>query len=113
MPVEERFIAFDFDEIYNAVSILSVQEAGCPVLPEGTLCAIELDTRSPADEDVIHLSITPSGGGGAVRVHYGRGFFARALVLLCQASGVPLPRRGTKKLKVLDDRIVMKIDLKS
>ena len=110
MPIEERFVTFALDEVYKAVSIKCMQE-DMPVPPEGTLKAIELTDDQGGSEDIIYLSIEPQNGGALEKVKFHRKFFAMALVFYCQGSGIPLPKRGTKTLAIMEDKIIMKISL--
>ena len=108
MPIEERFITFDLPEIYKAV-IIKCTEQDLPKPPEGDLVEIKIDEDSAELQDKITLHIkTPANDE---HVEFDRTFFALALVFYCQGSGIPLPNRGTKTLKILQDKIIMKIEL--
>ena len=108
MPVEERFITFDLAEIYKAVIIKCTQDE-LEKPPEGTLKSIEIDEQDANKADIIYLNVDANGTDE--RLKYDRTFFALALVFYCQGSGIPLPSRGTKTLKILNDKIIMKIEL--
>jgi len=112
MPVEERFISFDLDEVYKAVNILCIKD-DMEQPPKARLISIEADPANENGGDNILLKITREDNGAKEELKYERKFFAMALVFLCQTSGIPLPKRGTKTLKVLEDKIIMKIDLES
>lgn len=108
MPVEERFITFDLSEIYKAISIKCTQE-DLEKPPEGTLVSIEINEEDAEQQDIIYLQVKTNSD--EEKLKYDRTFFALALVFYCQGSGIPLPNRGTKTLKILQDKIIMKIDL--
>jgi len=109
MPIEERFITFNLEEIYQAVSIGSIKENLDP-LPKGALQAIEIEGEADVNHDSIFLKVKTESG--AEETHkFERKFFALALVFFCQGSGIPLPASGQKTLKILPDKIIMKIEL--
>lgn len=109
MPSEERFITFDLEEIYKAISIKCVkQKLDTP--PKGELTLIEIDEENPNAQDEIFLNVKKDDGGEE-KLSYERKFFAESLVFLCQGSGIPLPSKGQKMLQILKDRIIMKIVL--
>ena len=109
MPIEERFITFDLNEINKAV-IIKCTEQDLPKPPEGELVSIEIDEEKE-QQDKISMVIKPANDGDSTTVEYDRTFFALALVFYCQGSGIPLPNRGQKTLKILNDKIIMKIEL--
>jgi hypothetical protein len=108
MPIEERFITFDLNEIYKAV-VIKCTEQDLPKPPEGKLKGIEIDEQDAGRQDKINMVI--EGANGKESVEFDRTFFALALVFYCQGSGIPLPNRGQKTLKILEDKIIMKIEL--
>ena len=111
MPSEERFITFDLEEIYKAISIKCVkQKLDTP--PKGDLNLIEIDENNPEAQDEIFLNVTTEDGQ-QTKLSYERKFFAEALVFLCQGSGIPLPSKGQKMLQILKDKIIMKIVLQN
>lgn len=112
MPIEERYITFNLNEIYTAVQILSKQQEGTEQPPAGTLELIEIEGENESVDDVIYLTVA-NENGDKDKLRFDRAFFAMALVLLCQANAIPLPKQGTKVLKILEDKIIMKISLES
>ena len=108
MPIEERFITFNLDEIYKSVSIRCVQE-NRDTLPNGKLIAIKV--KEPSEEGDGDICLHVKTKDNEVKLHYERDFFALALVFYCQGCGIPLPKRGKKILKITSDCIIMKIDL--
>ncbi len=108
MPIEERFITFDLNEIYKAV-VIKCTEQDLPKPPEGKLVAIEIDEKNADRQDKINIVV--ENKNAKETIEYDRTFFALALVFYCQGSGIPLPHRGQKTLKILQDKIIMKIEL--
>ncbi len=108
MPLEERFITFNLKEVYKAISIRCLQEDK-DELPKGVLTSIEINGGDNEDQNIVYLHIDQEGE--TVQLEFDREFFALALVFYCQGSGIPLPKRGQKVLKVLEDRIIMKMSL--
>lgn len=111
MPSEERFISFDLEEIYKAISIKCVKQK-LETPPKGELTLIEIDEDNPNTQDEIFLNVN-ADDGQEYKLSYERKFFAEALVFLCQGSGIPLPSKGQKMLQILKDKIIMKIVLNS
>lgn len=111
MPIEERFITFNMDEVYKAVNIICERD-DLAKPPAGKLLSIELEGDADnKSEDVIFLTVRKHDSSEEERLKFVRKFFAEALVFFCQGSGIPLPRRGQKILAVMEDKIVMKVVL--
>lgn len=109
MPSEERFINFNLDEIHKAIAIGCIKE-GKRALPDGSLSHIEIDEEPNASQDTIYLNFDVANGGKE-KVEFSRKFFALSLVFFCQGSGIPIPARGQKVLKIKSDSITMAIML--
>lgn len=110
MPIEERFITFNLDEVYQAIATLCEQEK-TPPPPDGTLRSIDVDVSAGEKQERVTLHIEKIDGSGTSHLEYDRRFFAVALIMFCIKNKIPLPRAGTKLLKFLDDRIIMKVEL--
>lgn len=108
MPLEERYITFDLAEIYQSVQMRCVRE-GLEMPHKGEPVKLEMDANDQSDQAPIFLHLKTSKG--IEKVQYERTFFALGLVFFCQGSGIPLPAKGKKTLKILEDKIIMKIDL--
>jgi len=106
MPSEERYIKFSFGEVQKALAIYAVHE-DMPAFPEGNLLSVQFPQD---DEGNASVFVTLQGENDNNELELERRFFASSLVFLCQGEGIPLPRKGTKILSVLDDKIVMKIE---
>ena len=102
MPSEERYIKFSYEEIQKALAIYSVHE-DMEAMPEGTLSSIKFSQDK--EKDAVFVSL-----GAGNDLEFERKFFASALVFFCQGEGIPLPRKGTKVLSVLEDQVIMKIE---
>lgn len=113
MPTEVRFITFDLEEIYHAISILCRQHADMPQVPQGcTPKSVEIEMGETDKDAVIYLTVAKHEGEDE-KLAFDRTVFVTGLILLCQATNIPLPRKGTKAIKVQGDKVVMKIDLES
>ena len=108
MPAENRFIVFNFEEVYKALRIRKITE----------------DEELPPSGKIIHLDFHDDKGAGHViemtirqddgteqNLEFSREFFALALVFYCQGHNIPIPRAGTKSLVHKDDNIVMHIQI--
>lgn len=109
MPSEERYINFNLDEIYQAISMGCIKEKKDP-LPKGSLTKIEIHEDDPEQQNSIFVHIGKEAGGDD-RIEFDRTFFALSLVFYCQGSGIPIPAKGKKTLNIREDQIVMKIEL--
>lgn len=107
MPVEERVITFNLDEIHKAILISAIQK-DMDEVPMGRLLSMNME----GDDDTIGVNIKTKEGEHK-EFHYDRVFFAQALVLFCQGSGIPLPRQSQKVLKIMEDRIVLSMEINS
>ncbi|MCD8498335.1 MAG: hypothetical protein LRZ85_09910 [Alphaproteobacteria bacterium] len=110
MPLEERYITFDLPEIYQSVQMRCIREE-LEMPPKGTPLKLEMDGDDTSDHAPIFLHLKTESG--TEKIEYERTFFALGLVFFCQGSGIPLPAKGKKTLKILEDKIIMKIDLLS
>jgi hypothetical protein len=108
MPLEERYITFDLNEIYQSVQMRCVREE-LPMPPKGTPVKLEMDGNDTSEHAPIYLHLKTENG--LEKVEYERTFFALGLIFFCQGSGIPLPAKGKKTLKIVEDKIIMKIDL--
>lgn len=108
MPLEERFITFSLDEVFQAVKMRCIRE-NLPLPQEGKPVKITMDEQDVPEHVLINLHIQSGYDHEPVPIPYERTFFALALVFYCQGSGIPLPSKGKKNLKILEDKIVMKI----
>jgi hypothetical protein len=107
MPREERFITFDTDEIIEAIHLGCTREEQ-PAPPEGTLSHMESRDQGDKGRVMMHIS---EKNGNTTKIPYTLQFFALSLVFFCQNAGIPIPRAGTKTLKVMPDKVIMKIEI--
>ena len=106
MPKEKRFIIFNLEEIQDALRIHSVMSKS-EEPPTDTLSSIKPDDNDP---DTVHATFKAEDGT-ETKTEYGRVFFGQALVFYCQGNGIPIPRAGTKTLKIQPDEIILFIEL--
>ena len=106
MPAEDRYIVFDYNEIYKAVRIRNILEDQEPP-PDGTISDIVFnDSKTKAATVTIEFSTIE---GQNKSLEYSREFFALALVFYCQGHNIPIPRAGKKEISCKDDTIIMRI----
>jgi hypothetical protein len=112
MPLEERYITFNLDEVYESVKMRCVHE-NLPQPVEGQPTLIEMEEQNVPEHVIINIHVKKKGDAPEEKVPFERTFFAKALVFFCQGSGIPLPAKGKKTLSILDDKIIMKIEMES
>ena len=105
MPTEERVITFSLDEVQKAILITAIQK-DYEDLPMGTMLSMNLE----GDESVIGVNVQDKDGN-VKEFSYDRLFFAQALVLFCQGSGIPLPRDSQKVVNIHEDRITLSMEI--
>ena len=109
MPFEQRFITFDLEEIYKALSIGCIKENLDP-LPQEQLTALKIEEDNADSQKIIFLSVKMEDGEEK-ELEFERTQFAVSLIFYCQGLGIPLPAQGKKALKIMPDHIIMKIEL--
>jgi hypothetical protein len=112
MPVEERFITFNIEEVYQSVKMRCVREK-LPQPLDGTPVRIELEEQNVPEHVIINIHVKKTEDGPVEKIPFERTFFAMALVFFCQGSGIPLPAKGKKTLNIQPDKIIMKVELAS
>ena len=112
MPLEERFITFNIEEVYQAVRMRCIRE-NLPQPVEGTPVRIEMAEQAVPEHVLINIHVKKTEDSAPEKVPFERTFFAMALVFFCQGSGIPLPAKGKKTLNIQPDKIIMKIELLS
>lgn len=106
MPTEDRYIVFNYEEVYKALRMRTIVE-DAEMLPSGTLKGIELPNE-PGEMIKVQVSLDE---GADKTLDFTQEFFALSLVFFCQGSNIPIPRSGRKTLKAKDDKIVMHIQI--
>lgn len=108
MPTENRFIVFNYEEVYKALRIRKITENE-ELPPNGKITKLDFhDQGGPQDNIEIVIN---SEDGKPQNLEFTREFFALALVFFCQGSNIPIPRAGTKSLVHKDQTIVMHIQI--
>lgn len=110
MPLEERFITFNLDEVYQSVMMRCVRE-NLPQPPQGTPVKIEMEEQNVPEHVKINIHLQTGKDGEIQKIPFDRTFFAMALVFFCQGCGIPLPAKGKKTLNIQPDKIIMKIEI--
>ena len=105
MPTEERVITFSLDEVQKAVLLTAIQQDHDD-LPMGKMLSMSLE----GDESTIGVRVEDKEGS-VNEFTYDRLFFAQALVLFCQGSGIPLPRNSQKVVNIHEDRITLSMEI--
>jgi len=71
MTTEERYIAFDLDEIYQSLKILSTKQELLPILPNGILKSIELaESEEGKKEGAIYLNVANEDSGNEDKLKF-------------------------------------------
>ena len=107
MPLEERFITFDLEEIHNAVRVKCVEEK-LERPARGELVSIDISDNDD-ESNLVFFNIKREDNGEEEQFKFERAFFGQALVFYCQGHGIPLPRRGQKILKIAPNQVTMKV----
>lgn len=106
MPTEDRYIVFNYEEVYKALRMRTIVE-DAEMLPSGKVTKIQLPNE-PGEK--IHAMIKTDEGIDKT-LEFTQEFFALSLVFFCQGSNIPIPRAGRKSLVAKDDKIVMHIQI--
>lgn len=106
MPTEDRYIVFNYEEVYKALRMRAIVE-DMELPPSGQVNAVQLTT---AESDKITLGLT-TDDGQTKELQFTQEFFALSLVFFCQGSNIPIPRAGRKSLMTRDNKIIMHIQI--
>ena len=106
MPREDRRINFDLSETYKAIYTLSQKQEDAPKLMAG---AIETIVVSPDDANNIEIVIVNPQMNEKAKIVYSRDFVAAALMVLCRAENIPLPRKAAKTVMIDSDRVILRV----
>lgn len=102
MPRETRQILFDKDEVVTALVDYSKATAGR--LPPGRIESCQLRPGDPVDAVLLIRDLDETGYS---RVRFDASQVAAALITLCRKLRVPVPKRSTKSLEVVRDRLCL------
>jgi len=108
MPQEDRFIMFNYEEVYTALRIRSItQKTEIPT--DGEIENIVFGEENQADSTVsIALKKTD---GSIEKLDFTLEFFANALVFFCQGNNIPIPRAGKKEIMQKNGKIMLHIHI--
>lgn len=107
MPREDRRISFDHEEVYKAIYGFCVQK-GVPKPPAGALMRVAVDIENPLELDFV---IETNREQKLESVKYTKDFTVAALMIMCRAIGIPLPKAANKSLEIINDKIVLRIQM--
>lgn len=106
MPAEIRRLSFSDAEVARAIVGFNAHSRQ-KFLPSGNLGGIRL-----VDEPVLHIYVSvETGDGGLETVVLNETMIGAAIIRDCIASGVPLPLRSTKSLKLVNGELAFDISL--
>ncbi len=106
MPREDRRIIFDLNETYKGLYTLSQKQDDAPKLMAGAIKSISI---SPDDANNIDVIIVNPQIGEKSKITYSRDFVAAALMVLCRAESIPLPRKAAKTVMIDSDRVILRV----
>lgn len=107
MPREDRRIFFDFEETYKALYQLCSQK-GLPKPAAGSIVEIEQNLEHPLDLDI---SLENHRSNEVDRIRYTKDFVIAALMIMCRATGIPLPKGANKTLELMRGQVVLRIQM--
>lgn len=111
MPSEKRTITFSLAEINIAIQIKCTAD-GMDRPPEGEVTYLDVKKGKRPKPDHVVLTIKAKDNTEHT-LSYNSGFFELALIFFCRGSGIPLPNKPRKKLKVLPDKVIMEIEMEN
>jgi hypothetical protein len=108
MPTEIRKILFSTEELLHAVQ--SYARMVPRFLPAGRVVGFE---PVLGEETGLGLTVQVEAGSGnvltLVMVHAPQARLVEVLVRCCLENNIPIPRRGTKMAKLVEDRLALVI----
>ena len=107
MPREDRRIFFDYEESYKAIYSLCTQK-GLPKPPAGYIIRIEPNIENPLELDIF---LESSRSGSLETIKYTKDFVVAALMIMCRAIGIPLPKAASKTLELQHEKVVLRIQM--
>ncbi len=107
MPREDRRISFDHEEVYKALYGFCVQK-GVPKPPSGVLMRVSVDIENPLELDFI---IETTREHKLENVKYTKDFTVAALMIMCRAIGIPLPKAANKSLELVNEKVVLRVQM--
>lgn len=107
MPLEDRRIIFDYEEVYKALYSLCVQkEQKKP--PSGAITSVFEDEK---DNTVIYVRIENQHEKIDKKLEYSRDFLAAALMVYCRGNGIPLPKRARKSVLIREGDVILRAEI--
>jgi hypothetical protein len=107
MPREDRKIIFANEEVYKALYALAVQKQ-VPKPPAGAVTQITLTNDDPPK--IILLLENPAVNSKET-AEFSYDFTAAALMVYCRGLGIPLPKKASKSVQILDGELVLRVQV--
>lgn len=107
MPREDRWIYFDFEEVYKAIYALSVQKQ-LKKPPIGLITAV---AETPGDVNTIVFQFANPQENTVGAREYSRDFLAAAVMLYCRTLRIPLPKSATKQVEISKGQVVLRVQV--
>ena len=105
MTSEYRVVFFDDREIVMAL-IEHARTQGTK-LPAGKANKLEIDRATLTAK----LGFARRGSPNEAPIEFNSAALAQALIRYCKKSGIPLPVKANKELRVMDDRVAFIVEL--
>lgn len=106
MPSETRQILFDEAEVMDALRFYSKVSAGR--IPPGDIEGCTF-SKGPDIEALLH--VRDLDGKGESQARFTTSELAAALITYCRAARIPVPKRATKSLKIVEDMLAISFRL--
>jgi hypothetical protein len=106
MPKEDRFISFDLEEVYQALT-KRCEESGIE-LPKAHN---PVEAKMSDDKNAIVIFFEKGESAKKHEQKFDLKFFIIALVFFCNSKNIPIPKAGKKTLNIQDDRVIMRIEM--
>lgn len=109
MPTEDRFIVFNYEEVYMALRIRAITQK--LELPADSALIDVSFPDNPTVDDIVSVTLKKDDGS-TEKIDFSRDFFAMALVFFCQGNNIPIPRAGSKEIIRKDNTLILHIQMK-
>ncbi len=106
MPIEDRRIMFDEQEVYQALYAMCTQKQ-MKIPPPGTISKVVQD-EDDAGMITVTISNPQDNKNAQTHVEYSRDFFAAALMLFCRGRGIPLPKSAKKSVLISEGTVILR-----
>lgn len=107
MPVEDRRIIFNNEELYKALYAFCYQKQ-VKQPPPGRITSVTEDAKDK--NKVLFILENPQKHSNAT-LEYTHDFLAAALMLFCRSCGIPLPKSGRKSVLIQDNQVMLRVQI--